>query len=298
MADVGDRAQIILVIGLVLAVMFVALSLVLNTAIFTENLATRSNDGVSDGAIEFHHDAIASTQDAIEYANANDATLEASVENSVRDYNRLSLNHSARNGKVTNVTVNRTYEGRHIWQATDSTFESSNPDEDWTLANDVSGTREFRMNVEPTSACTDLSNCFFVEFDDGSDPMRMYLNLTDDNHAKVSVENSTVSQSCEGDSSQVSINITAGTISGDSCSAFSLLQTVEKPYDIHYRNAANATGTYDLTVNSTSLPANYGIVDSEPQSEVVLYSVWIDITYNHPDLRYSNTVEVTPEESA
>ena len=50
MADVTrpNRGQLLLVAAIALGILFVALALILNTAIFTENLATRSSRWRSD----------------------------------------------------------------------------------------------------------------------------------------------------------------------------------------------------------------------------------------------------------
>ncbi|WP_338728234.1 hypothetical protein [Haladaptatus sp. DJG-WS-42] len=305
MADVGDRGQIILVIGLVLAVMFVALSLVLNTAIFTENLATRSNDGAADSAIEYHHDAIASTQDAIEYANANDnadyPTLEASVEKSVRDYNNLSSIHNARNGKVTDAVVTSHTRGIQVEQRASSTLTNRTGTASWTLATDAEGVRNFRMNVNPEStSCTQFSDCFYVELEDASgDTWRMNVEEDGSGNVEVAVENATGTYTCSTTSATAWINVTAGTVGGQPCDALQFGQGLSPDYDVRFVNGDQTVGTYELVIGSNSFDsAQYGSTDSEPDYEDAIYATTIDITYKHPDLTYSNTVEVVPEESA
>ncbi|WP_336361363.1 hypothetical protein [Haladaptatus sp. ZSTT2] len=303
MADVGDRGQIILVIGLVLAVMFVALSLVLNTAIFTENLATRSNDGAADGAIEFHHDAIANTQDAIEYANANDnanyGTLEASVEKSVRDYNNLSSIHNARNGKVTDATVTSHTRGIQVEQRSSATFTNRTGTPSWTLASDAEGVRNVRMNVDPNT-CTQFSTCFYVELEDASgDTWRMNVEEDASGNVEVAVENATGTYTCSTTSATAWINVTAGTVGGQPCDALQPGQGLSPDYDVRFVNGDQIAGTYELVIGSSSFDSTqYGSADDGPDYEAAIYATTIDITYRHPDLTYSNSVEVIPEESA
>ena len=65
MADVGpdsdgasDRAQLLLVTALALAVMLVTVALLLNTAIFTENVATRDTTADGREAVELRGEAV------------------------------------------------------------------------------------------------------------------------------------------------------------------------------------------------------------------------------------------------
>jgi len=53
-----DRAQLILITGLTLAVILVAVVLILNTVIYTENLATRGVDAGGGEAIDFRDGAV------------------------------------------------------------------------------------------------------------------------------------------------------------------------------------------------------------------------------------------------
>lgn len=64
-----ERGQLVLLSGLLLATSLVALVLILNSAIYTENLATR-NDGVpATDAIEYRENARQGAAGAIEHVN-------------------------------------------------------------------------------------------------------------------------------------------------------------------------------------------------------------------------------------
>ncbi|MCL7418278.1 MAG: hypothetical protein M8354_10625, partial [Halalkalicoccus sp.] len=64
-----DRGQLILVTGVTIAVILVALVVLLNTVIYTENLATRGIDSGADDALEYRATVVGSVGELIEYEN-------------------------------------------------------------------------------------------------------------------------------------------------------------------------------------------------------------------------------------
>ncbi|MFC6732326.1 hypothetical protein [Haladaptatus sp. DYSN1] len=305
MANVDDRGQIILVIGLVLAVMFVALALVLNTAIFTENLATRSNDGASADAFEFQDDAVSSVEGAIAYANAHDngssTTLSDSIGDSVDDYNTLSSSHNAKSGKFVSTSVTSMTDGKRIFQTSSSALDSAAGSPDWTLATGVSNTRDFSMKVNPSITCVTLTDCFYVEFADASgNTWHIYVEDPDldSSDTRITVKNAGGTQkSCTVGVETAKVNVTEGTISGESCEALSLLSDLPSSYDIHFRNGGDGSisGTYDVILETTSDTGNFGSAPDEPRIANAIYSATIEIDYHHPEVSYSNTVRVTSD---
>jgi hypothetical protein len=64
-----DRGQLILVAGLTVTVILVMLVLLLNTVIYTENLATRGIDSGAGDAIEYRATVVGSVEELIEREN-------------------------------------------------------------------------------------------------------------------------------------------------------------------------------------------------------------------------------------
>ena len=79
-ASTRDRGQMILVGAFALSMTFVALALLLNSAVYTENLASRSIDAGASEAIEFREEARAATVGILEYlANDGSGTFEENL---------------------------------------------------------------------------------------------------------------------------------------------------------------------------------------------------------------------------
>lgn len=73
MEDVShDRGQLILITGLVIAVVLVGTVMILNTAIYTENLATRDTGDDTSEAIEFRNVVIDGTREILGNENETD----------------------------------------------------------------------------------------------------------------------------------------------------------------------------------------------------------------------------------
>jgi len=154
-----DRAQIILITGLTLAVLFVAVVLLLNTVIYTENLATRGVDAGGAEAIEFREGAVDDLAGLLhrEHRNSTDDVF-ANFNASARRYGRTVADLRARDGAVGEVRVDNStvVTGYFIAQnETDSGFrDMTAPDgttTNWTVAGNATRTRNYRLTVDPGS---------------------------------------------------------------------------------------------------------------------------------------------------
>jgi len=116
-----DRGQILLVAAFALAVIFVAMALIVNSAIFTENLASRGETSGSDGALSMRADVATSVGAGVEAANRNDngsvGELTDAVSASVRNISRQTGRQSARSGRVVDVSYQSATEGARIYQS-------------------------------------------------------------------------------------------------------------------------------------------------------------------------------------
>ncbi|MFB6300274.1 MAG: hypothetical protein ABEH65_08450 [Halobacteriales archaeon] len=310
MADVGqsldetddrDRGQLILVGGLALAVTFVALALVLNTAIYTENLATRGSDLAGGAAaIKFTDAAAEGIGGALEpinhHHNESHETLASNVTATVSDWSDIAGRHTAFGGRSTNVSVAAITNGTRIEQTNGSrTFTNASTDKtDWTLVEDVEHTRRFRMNVSDDELEASGPDAFNVTVTNGGETWR--FNVTND---AVFVDNGTVTE-CPTTGSSTWINATAGRVNGTECSAMSFAEGVSTPYRIEFENGDNATGTYTLIVDNSSLaesPTNdYDTNGGSPFAEHAIYSTTIRVTVVTDQLRYASNRTVAPGE--
>lgn len=213
MADVGcDRGQLVLAAALVLAATFIGLALVVNTVIFTENMATRKSVDTGD-TVTYRHSAWDGSEGALHVANygSDTATYSERSGNFTSDVSRWS-NTTARYGATSaqSVEVLSWSRGTRISQDDPGEFrprnwgifgdvdvlnldvtvdgDVENPHTSWAVGSDTT-LREFQMNVSRTESLesyneTDMEDildlernetAFWVQIDDGGDPWRISL---------------------------------------------------------------------------------------------------------------------------
>lgn len=298
-----DRGQLILIAGFVLAVTLVALALVLNAAIFTENLATRSETVDASDAQTYQRATENAARESFHYAhNVNNGTyseLDGNVTDAMADYYTQTAPEAAIDGRIVNVSADTT-EGTNISGGDGGDFTNAAGSSDWDLARDVSSTRQFTVFVsDPTQLANPGDPEFRVTAEDGSD--RWALNMTIDGAVTVWINDSGSYSSCtfspSGPGGGFWVNVTEQTIDDGSCSG---LNWGDKPdtYNLGYENPSNVEGRYSLVVDTdtdgTSVDANYG---SEPRARDHLYSMTVDIAYETDELVYETDVRIAPGES-
>ena len=253
MADVGrDRAQLVLVAALVLAATLIGLALIVNTVIFTENLATRQSVDTGD-TVKYRQAARAHAEAALSTSNymSNDTTYDARLGNFTTDTHKwgvASTRYQVTSGSMSNFSVQGWTKGTRVIQDDLRTFEPANREHvllglnplglldnrRWLVAND-SQIRDFRMHVNRDSLeesdqnliadVLDLllfgGNAVFwteIESQEGTWQMAVY---EDDDTGNVSV---TVSRPDGGISSctvapdsdgMAWVNVSGGTLNGD-----------------------------------------------------------------------------------
>ncbi|MFC6988247.1 hypothetical protein ACFQJD_05050 [Haloplanus sp. GCM10025708] len=168
MADVNrSRAQLLLVGALSLATIFLLLSVLLNSVIYTENLATRQTNVDADSAVTYRLDAQRGVGDAVEYVNRNGdrnyTDRYAEYERLLDAWRGLRTNYSVTDGRYTNVTPESGYEGtRVVDDNASTTMTPRNGNATWTVAPDVkSRNLVFDVNVSaglPSESASDIEN--------------------------------------------------------------------------------------------------------------------------------------------
>lgn len=310
MADVADRGQVILVTGLAVAVTLVALVLVLNTAIYTENLATRSTGVGEDDAVEFRRAAVDGVGELVDRENAAEyESYEDGVERAVRTGTRrlgdLLARSRVASGAVAELSVAEVWEGKLVRQTDGSrALTAADGSPSWTLAGNAEEVRDFSLTV----AAEDLSGTgpddgFAVVADDGSDRWRaaVYADGEGDDVA-IAVQNASdggwTAGVCAGaveDTGTATVDLTRGTVNGEPCSALAFGRGVETPYDLGYRNGDAAAGTYNLTLNTTGSAAvasdNFDSSGS-PYHVDAVYGLRLSLHYERASLTFADEVRV------
>lgn len=321
MAAVDERGQLLLSTAFALAVLFVGLALVLNTAIFTSNLGTQGSDAVSGHhALQVRADAQRGAAGLIERVNDEETgSYGALVSNLTTDLDRwgeLIGRHESLGGGTAAVTLRETTNGSLLRQTADTrAFTNASGAADWTLVAGASGLRGVELTVasnslvDPPSAADTgpelaASGVFriVVTADDG-DRWRVFV-YGDAGDAAVAVENpdGRLASACSGppeSNGTVRIDWPAATVGGESCSALRPLSSIASDPTVAYRDGNNATGTYAMVVErpvSEVADDDYGPAGATtaPYVTEAIYDATIGLEYTTPTLAYRTNVSVTP----
>jgi hypothetical protein len=318
MADLSppdrSRGQLILVAGFAIAVAIVALVLLLNTAIYSENLATRSVDTGGEDALAFRDAVEDDLWGVVRGANDwNGADRDRAVRN-VGDRTDRFADMAARRHRLSASSAridNRTYHNGTRLEQADPGREvraaSALVDWNWTMATDADDIRAVEMNVTGGLASTTTRSEAFrlTVTNDVGDAWTVYVYndsaaVADPTTVDVVNGTGTFADVCSGQfAGPPTMNLSAGRINGTACAPLSLPAGLDGPYDtvtVTYGN--RSTGTYTLTVNTTLTAAagNYNAPTASPYAVPVVYSMQADVVYQSASLTYRARIYAGPEE--
>ena len=309
-----DRAQLLLVGGLVIAVGLVGLAIVLNSGIYTHNLASRADPTASEAA---GHAVVVrdSTAGLVEFAvrhHPDDTSAQVqNVTPGVENVSKLHARGSAGRAVLTNATVATTFNGTTVNQTGDRTFTDGSSDPDWRVATDAHGVRAFRMNVtrgdlnDQSGLAFGLfsSDTFNVSFQPASGDtwnVSVYRD-SGDGTTRVTVTNATSGRSfgpcTDATGTRTEIDLAGATVAGEHCGALERLGDLSRPFDVVFDNGDSAVGSYSLVVNTTLVDPDLGDPgDSGPSELETLYSVRLDLQFRSQRVDYATEITVAPGE--
>ena len=318
-----ERAQLLLVAALGMAVLFIALALTLNTAIYTENLATRGSDlaGGRD-AVDYRVGMEHGVEPVIEVSNYNHnesaTTLERNLSAGVQDIDRLSRLHSAASGELTNTSLRSHVDGSRIIQASDGNFTDDEGNSSWTVANDISGSRNFWINVSSSELTDSLDTAIFgnevfvITFrEDSGEEWNVSVyretGVSDDISVMVGHDGSKFGP-CSVSRSRARIDITGGTLGETPCPELGYLDNVTGQYSIFYNDTKTGSdqktvnGTYELIVDEPPPSIKDGQYHDDgsgeyPHPTPAIYSATIRTVYNTTRIQYLTEFRVIPGET-
>lgn len=313
MADVTERGQIILVTGLALAVTLVAIVLVLNTVIYTENLATRGTGVGEDDAVEFRRAVVDGVGGLVDRENAAGYESYDAVAAEVRSGTRLlgdllGRNH-VRSGAVAEVDADGAtlWPGKLVRQAdAERELTAADGSESWRLASDVEDVRAFALTVTADDlAGANATEGATVAVDGGAASWRAAV-YADTGEVALAVRNGT-----EGDWSRdvcpdamsgatATVDFTRGTVNGEPCAALAFGKGVDGPYDLRYEQGDRAAGAYEFTLNTTGSAelksGNFNATGSSPYAVDAVYAARVPLYYERPRLTFADAVRIAPGE--
>lgn len=320
-----DRGQVILIAAFALAVVFIALALVLNSAIFAQNLASRSGPEQSD-AITYQREMVRGVGDVMEYANYhNNSTYSDARDNftaAVSALDNATGSQQALNSRVVGVEAVSVHSGTQIVQNNSTaapaslyTPEGVTTPVNWTLVSGADGARQIQFNVSKDNLVTSCSNfnqstCFHMNVTETSGTqnwtMGLYQGSSGDFRVRVYNGSGTFDTAAPVSGDYHTVDVTAGEIDGEEWAPLDFAENVDPPYDIEFVWGDHANGSYRMIVNDSALanmtsPASSnfaeGPTNDQPYVANGVYSSVIRVRYRTDSLRYRTDVRIAPGEN-
>jgi len=321
--DGVDRGQLFVVAALALATLLVALAVLMNAAIFTENLSTRSGGSDVRGALESRTGAASNAAGLIRHANYHDngsyADLDGGLRASVRDYSAAAGVHGSVHGHGVNATLDSSRNGTRIVQDDSGDFTSASDGDNWTLVSNAR-TRDLLLNVsasalEPSPGTTvedyRRSHAFQVVYVDGGTEYQVFVyddsgdvgvqTVEDDGSPTLYAADCTATPS----GGRLAIDVERGLVGGEACPSLSFVGDLGTGHDLAFRNAtppggASVEGTYELvtdedvsTLGSTSR-FNSTAADGDPYVTPAVYRAHLMFGYDSGSVDYRTRVTANP----
>jgi hypothetical protein len=313
----SDRAQLVLIGGLILAFTIVALTLVVNSVLYTDNVESRSTLPVAENAEEFTATVEESIARVITEENRREWNgltgpdpPETEVETDLGVVTRL-LNTSEleEHGAMATVDGAQIEEGKRVGQPASGTLDTGT--DDWYVVNDTDGVRNVTFTVDPSSLPVDPSDkenssngAFHVDVIGPSDTWTAFVYRNSADYTVLDVKGGPTCKSPTSNTTgTVVLDMTEGAIRSPNGTGamqtatcdYRFAEGLGDPYDIRFANGDRASGTFDMVVDEepatavTCAPASVSCTDA-------VYSVSVDVTYDTETFSYNTTVRVAPGE--
>ncbi len=317
----GSRAQLIIVTGLAIGVTLIALVVILNTVIYTENLATRSAGVGGQDAIQYRATAIEATGGVLDRENLEDYDAQSKATDNVthgvdRVDRLLRLQHveGETAAEITNVSAD---DGAIVRQTDDTRqYLSSGGVGSWDVVTGVEedDLRQFDLTVTSStidSVATDPSSGFNVTVIDSliGDEWRLSV-YQSSGDVVLAVHNGSQPGATTGicgspySDSKVEIDLTAGTVEDQPCDAIRFGEGLSGAKTVRFVRGTRVGGTFNATVNQSDPGVLIGFGVNPPPSTAspyfaeAVYSLRFDVHYEQPRLTYHDRVRVAPDEAS
>jgi hypothetical protein len=316
-----DRAQLLLLAGFALAAVFVAFAFLLNSVIYTENLATRGEGSRATHAIAVTNDAATGTEAVIGYANEHNTTdytsLESELVSGIGDVERLVGAQQLADSGVLSVSYVSHRRGTWINQSDNSrNFTDRNFDEDWMLFTDADGARALRIHVTNPDDLQDIDTVitpienFTVTATDGTEVWQMEVYHDNGGVLGLPIGDSYVAEVTDADGNtrycsvddgvdSFWINVSAGTFAGEECRALRFGEGVPTVERVDFDHGGNINGTYRLMAakDQGAITVPYNSTGSPPPvTTPAIYNATIRVSYDTESLHYETERAAEPEE--
>ena len=299
--ETSDRGQILVIVGLLIAIMLVALALVLNAAIFTENLSTRETTD-SEEPSAYAADTGSTVADVYNRTNDNDTRkaiyANTSFNESLETWADSRSNTAAENGALFEADWT-TYVGWRLEQTENRSFTPAGDDSktDWIVADGVQNISAFELNVNRTKLYDNAdTGAFRLNVSDGTTDWKLYVYQNSTN-GRINVSNgnptNSSSEKCSQTADRAVIDLRNENLTDNSnCDALNFSSAVSGPLVIRYENVnvsgdERVNGTYTLVVNGSDAvdTARFNVSGkATPTATAVVYAVRYDTRYQRKEV--------------
>ena len=316
----ADRGQLFIVGALALSVILVALAVLLNTAIYTGNVATRDTGVETTTVIEYENAATSMATRTLRHANYHNNTsygdLDDRFTQGVSRWDRTAGRHVTLGGGDGHLNASTT-NGTRIVQDDRRNFTNAGGSDAWELGDDVHvrnftmavnestlPTREDSDDIDEVSDFTGSSD-FYVEIHDVDEENWQvyvyYYSTSDEVRITVIDSGSSLEGTCSSSTTDPTVDLTNASLDGSHCDALTFWSAADEPYEFDYENAGTVEGTYSLVVDkdiSALDTDDYNDTNSgtSPYVTPAIYSADLTVTYRSPSVYYRTTHRLAPGE--
>jgi hypothetical protein len=304
-----DRGQLILVTGLTIAVILVMLVLLLNTVIYTENLATRGIDSGSGDAVEYRATVAGSVGELIERENEHydeGHPPVVAVDTGLETIDEHLQERGLYRGTIAEIDDDEEdiSEGDPIvWQSESNEFDSG------TIITGNDSIEEFTLVIESVEVSEENGEeeTFHLIMDDWS--MEIKILEEGSNEWRVIIEEDSGESTTEDyNTEQLEVNIVNDTIEVDNQTEPDSIEPSppESAEAINYENGDLVTGTFELRTDGEPNDGNltkyedeeehYGNPEHEPYYTYPVESVDLVLHYETSELRFVTRETIIAEE--
>lgn len=303
-----DRGQLLLVGSIIIALVFVGLTVLLNSVIYTENVSGGSAVEVTGDITEFNKEARRSARGlTIRVNHARTYTSTAAIDSNLAQNfsiysDRLAESYADTGSVYVNISHERvTDPGTRVVQRADDTMPSASPvfaapqQLGWFVLNlkvsELQQSPPFTVKLHDTSGSTLTVE---IEKTPGN---KVQVNSSIDGAHKSSVM-------CQPAGGRVLLDLIDGTAHTGDCS-FNATGFLQSPYDdIEFQNGGSAKGKLSVVVNGSDSDLTFPSSDcgaapaTDPCHTTVAWKIEITSRYSSTAVSYDNTQNVTVYDSA
>lgn len=307
MAEVNrdDRAQMIIIGGLIIALGLVAVATILNGLIFSQNLASRGNQLNDDMVVEIKEVTTNESIEAIRYTNKHDRDKTPGEAEDMYDAYFVNYSKAVQNLTATrqvHISFDRSPNG--VWsvvQNQSQDFTDNSGSSDWNMMSSIAVETTYRLNL--TDVDHPGANNLTVRLQDslGTDIWRMNLTPSE----VVVTDTSTTEKYSVSYPITVEVMNGSGSINGSSFDLLSdSIRNENDPYQVRFEGGDMVNGKYHVWFGPGGItglndgPCNTGLSSDTCTSSSgwiagVVHNASIDINYFDAKVNYTESFDVT-----